>query len=63
LDFFLPLTFIAMVIPLLKNKAMVAAALAASVVAVISYGLPYKLSILLAAFIGILAGLWMEKKS
>lgn len=62
LDFFLPLTFIAMVIPILKDKATVAAAVAAGAVAVISFGLPYKLSIILAAFVGILAGLWLERK-
>lgn len=63
LDFFLPLTFIAMVVPMLKDKATVGAALAAGVVAVVAFTLPYKLSIVLAAFVGIIAGLWLEKRS
>ena len=63
LDFFLPLTFIAMVIPLLKDKATVGAAVAAGLAAVIAFSLPYKLSIVLAALVGILVGLWLEKRS
>lgn len=62
LDFLLPLTFIAMVVPLLKEKATVGAAAAAGLTAVIAYSLPYKLSIILAALVGILAGLWLEKR-
>lgn len=62
LDFFLPLTFIAMVIPLLKDRATVGAAVAAGLAAVVAFSLPYKLSIVLAAFVGILAGLWLEKR-
>ncbi len=62
LDFFLPLTFIAMAVPMIKDKATLGAALSAGVVAVLSYGLPYKLSIILAALVGILAGIWLEKR-
>lgn len=62
LDFFLPLTFIAMVIPVLKDKATVGAAIAAGMAAIIAYSLPYKLSIVLAALVGILVGLWLEKR-
>jgi len=63
LDFALPLTFIAMVIPLLKDRASTGAAIAAGIIAVAAFSLPYKLSILVAAFIGILAGVLLEKKS
>lgn len=63
LDFALPLTFIAMVIPLLKDRASAGAAIAAGVIAVVAFSLPYKLSILVAAFIGILTGVLLEKKS
>jgi predicted branched-subunit amino acid permease len=63
LDFFLPLTFIAMVIPILKDRPTIGAAFAAGAAAVIAYSLPYKLSIILAALVGILVGLWLEKKS
>jgi 4-azaleucine resistance transporter AzlC len=60
LDFALPLTFIALVVPLLKTRATVFAALVAGAVSVLAIGLPYKLSLMLAAFLGIAAGLVFE---
>lgn len=60
LDFTLALTFIALVIPNLKDKPAAAAALSAGLVAVLAFNLPYKLGLILAAFTGILVGLWAE---
>lgn len=60
LDFALPLTFIAMVVPILKNRPMVASALSAGLVAVLAFSLPYKLGIILAALTGILVGTILE---
>ncbi len=60
LDFALPLTFIAMVVPVLKNRAMIAAALSAGVVALAAFSLPYKLGLILAALVGILVGTILE---
>jgi 4-azaleucine resistance transporter AzlC len=60
LDFALPLTFIAMVVPVLKNRPMVAAALSASLVALVAYALPFKLGLILAALTGIAVGTFME---
>lgn len=60
LDFALPLTFIAMVVPVLKNRPMIAAALSAGFVALLAYGLPFKLGIILAALTGIIAGTVLE---
>ncbi len=60
LDFALPLTFIAMVVPVLKNHAAIAAALSAGVVALLAYSLPYKLGLILAALVGILVGTILE---
>jgi len=60
LDFALPLTFIAMVVPLLRNRPAIAAALSAGVVALIAFSLPYKLGLILAALVGILVGTLME---
>jgi 4-azaleucine resistance transporter AzlC len=60
LDFALPLTFIAMVVPILKNRPMVASALSAGLVALLTYSLPYKLGIILAALTGILVGTILE---
>jgi 4-azaleucine resistance transporter AzlC len=61
LDFALPLTFIAMVVPVLKNRAAMAAALSAGVVALLAYSLPYKLGLILAALVGIVVGTLLEK--
>ena len=62
LDFALPLTFIAMVVPILKNRPMVAAAVSAGLVALLTYSLPYRLGIILAALTGILVGTILEGK-
>ena len=63
LDFTLPLTFIALVAPALRDRACAAAALAAGLLAVLAAGLPYKLGLLLAAAAGIAAGLIAEERS
>jgi 4-azaleucine resistance transporter AzlC len=60
LDFALPLTFIAMVVPVLKNQPAIAAALSAGVVALVAYPLPYKLGLILAALVGIAVGTLLE---
>lgn len=60
LDFALPLTFIAIVLPALKDRPAVAAALSAGAVALLAYSLPYKLGLMLAGVIGILAGTLLE---
>jgi 4-azaleucine resistance transporter AzlC len=60
LDFALPLTFIAMVTPMLKDRPVAAAAISAGVVALLAYGLPYKLGLILAALVGILIGTLLE---
>lgn len=57
LDFFLPLTFIAIVTPLLTTRANRAVALVAGVAAVATFLLPYKAGLLVAAFLGLLAGM------
>ena len=54
LDFALPLTFIAIVVPLLTDRRRIAVALAAGALAVLLAGLPYKLGLFFAA-IGALA--------
>lgn len=62
LDFALPLTFIAIVVPVLKNHPGVAAALSAGIVALLAYSLPYKLGLLLAALLGISVGTFLEAR-
>jgi 4-azaleucine resistance transporter AzlC len=62
LDFALPLTFIALVVPMLKDRAGAAAALTGGIISMLAFGLPFKLGIIAAAFIGIAVGLWSERK-
>lgn len=62
LDFTLALTFIALAVPRLKDRASAAAALAASLVAVIGFTLPYKLGLMAAALIGITIGMIIESR-
>jgi len=63
LDFTLALTFIALVVPNLKDRAVVAAALSAGVVAILAFAAPYKLGLMIAALTGIASGLFIEAKS
>lgn len=63
LDFALPLTFIAMVVPVLKNRPAIAAALSAGVVALAAISLPYRLGLILAALVGILVGTLLEGRN
>jgi len=56
LDFALPLTFIAIVVPLIDGRARLAAALVAGAVAVVAAALPYKLGLFAAALAGLTAG-------
>ena len=60
LDFALPLTFIAMVVPVLKNRPAIASALSAGVVALVAYSLPFRLGLILAAVVGIAVGTILE---
>jgi len=63
LDFTLALTFIALLVPALKDRSSWAAALSAGLVAVLAYSLPLKLGLIFAAVVGIIVGLWMERRS
>lgn len=56
LDFALPLTFIALVVPMLKNRAYVMAAVVAAIGGVIAFGLPYKLGYIVASLFAIVVG-------
>jgi 4-azaleucine resistance transporter AzlC len=60
LDFVLPLTFIALVVPALKDKANIVAAVTAAVLSVLTFSFPFKTGLLISAFIGILLGLLVE---
>ena len=57
LDFTLALSFIALLVPVLRARADLVAAVVGGVVAVAAFGMPYKLGLILAAFCGIGAGM------
>lgn len=60
LEFAAPLAFIAITVPLLRDRAMIAAALAAALTVVAASGLPLRLNVIVAAIVGIAAGLAIE---
>ncbi len=60
--FALPLTFIALVVPALKDRPSVAAAITAGIVGLLTVNFPYKTGLVLAALCGIAVGLLLEKR-
>jgi 4-azaleucine resistance transporter AzlC len=60
LDFTLALTFIGLVVPALRDRASLAAAVSAGLAAVLGAGLPFKLGLFAAAAAGIGVGLLVE---
>lgn len=61
LDFAMVATFIGIVIPYLVSKPMWFAVVASGVVSLLAAGLPHKLGLMVAAFIGVALGLVCEK--
>ncbi|QBD83765.1 branched-chain amino acid ABC transporter permease [Ktedonosporobacter rubrisoli] len=62
LDFTATLTFIALVVPVLKDRASTIAALSAAIVSLLVVALPLKLGIVAASLIGITVGLLVDTK-
>jgi predicted branched-subunit amino acid permease len=62
LEFAAPLAFIAMSMPLLRDRTMVAAALAAGITVILAQGLPLRLGVVAAALTGIAAGVLLERR-
>lgn len=63
LDFAIPLTFLALLMPALRSWGMVLAALVGGGVAVLAHGLPYNLGLICGALAGIAAGLLSERQA
>ena len=57
LDFAMVATFIGIVVPALRTRPMIVAALVSAAVALAGHGLPYKLGLMLAALCGVAAGM------
>ena len=60
LDFVLPLTFIALALPAIKDRTTAAAALSAAGTAVLAAAMPLNLGLITAALVGVLGGLVAE---
>jgi 4-azaleucine resistance transporter AzlC len=62
LDFTLALTFIALAVPAINDKATFLSSLSAGLTALLTRGLPYKLNLIAAALVGITVGLLSEQR-
>lgn len=62
LDFTLALTFIAIVVPVMKDRFSVLAGIVAGSIALLAKNLPLNLGLVFAALAGILAGVWLERR-
>jgi predicted branched-subunit amino acid permease len=60
LDFAVALSFIALLVPAVRTRADLAAAVVAGAVALVAFGLPYRLSLVAASVAGIAAGMALE---
>jgi branched chain amino acid efflux pump len=60
LDFAVVLTFIALLIPAVRTRADLAAAIVAAAVALVAAGLPFRLALVVASIAGIAAGMAIE---
>ncbi|MCB0165305.1 MAG: AzlC family ABC transporter permease [Anaerolineae bacterium] len=61
LDFAMPVTFLGMVIPYLKNRPMIAAVVVAGVVALVAHPVPHQLGLMIATLAGIATGMLVEQ--
>jgi predicted branched-subunit amino acid permease len=62
LEFAIPLTFLALLLPVMKNRKHVLAALSSGIVAVTGQGLPFNLGLVLAMLTGIAVGVFAESR-
>ena len=61
LEFALPLTFMALLLPSLRDRAGIVAAMAAALTAVFALRLPLKLGLIVSSFVGIVAGMLADR--
>jgi predicted branched-subunit amino acid permease len=62
LDFAVVLSFISLLVPAVRTRADLGAAIVAAAVALLAAGLPYRLSLVVASIAGIAAGLAIERR-
>jgi predicted branched-subunit amino acid permease len=63
LDFALPLTFIAIVVPMIDSRALLVSALTAGAAAVALAALPYKVGLFFAALAGLVVGALLTRRA
>jgi len=63
LDFAMPVTFIGMIIPYVKNYPMVMTVIVSGLTALLAHGLPHQLGLMAAAIVGIAAGMITDRYS
>ncbi|MBB6015430.1 AzlC family ABC transporter permease [Deinococcus radiopugnans] len=61
LDFAVPLSFIALLAPVLRSRPQLLAAVVSALVAVAAHGLPFRLNLMLGALCGVAAGLLAQR--
>ena len=61
LDFVVVLTFIALLVPVVRTRADLAAALVAGVMSLVAAGLPYKLSVIVGSLAGIVVAMVLDR--
>lgn len=61
LDFAVVLTFLALLVPAVRTRADLAAAIVAAAVALIAAGMPYRLALVVASLAGIAVGMAIER--
>ncbi|MEM8532392.1 MAG: AzlC family ABC transporter permease [Chloroflexota bacterium] len=63
LDFTIPLAFMALLMPAITDRVFAVVALVAAITAVLTATLPFKLGLLISAFVGISIGLLLKEKT
>jgi predicted branched-subunit amino acid permease len=61
LDFAITLTFIALLVPMLKDRASIIVSITAGIVALIATNFPLKLNLILAVFVAVAIGLSADR--
>lgn len=60
LDFALPLTFLALLFPAIRDRPSLMAAVTGGALALVLRGLPFNLGLVIAALVGVSVGAWIE---
>ncbi len=63
LNFIIPLMFLGILVPTIKNYAYLTAAIVSATVALLSYGLPNNLGLIVATICGLLTGVLLDRKA